>query len=297
MRMVGRCLVCSRLISTWVSSLEPPPSTPSIVSHQCSHRYRRRRRRRHYHHQHQHHHRHYRHQNGSFPPPADTPLSRRSKFTSVSYVSPRPITDSSFSSRSRGSLWRPAALRLLLPPRAPTPLIVTQPSCPFVAAHRPRVSLSLSPLVDPWRSVLFGPVYPTGFALAKSRDSGLFTPFPVRTPARPRLPSLRLRRARIVARLSPSPNSSLAEGGRSFTPPASIRRFYASHPWVSYDLRVQSTRPSARRYEFYTEFREPGCGRGHRVATRHDAARRSARRILMTPRVRDEQQRRDGSSF
>lgn len=29
LRMVGRCLVCSRLISTWVSSLEPPPSTPS----------------------------------------------------------------------------------------------------------------------------------------------------------------------------------------------------------------------------------------------------------------------------
>lgn len=186
MRMVGRCLVCSRLISTWVSSLEPPPSTPSIVPHQRSHRHRRHRCR-HYHHQHQHHHRHYRHQDGSFPPPADTPLSRRSKFTSVSYVSPRPITDSSFSSRSRGSLRRPAALRLLLLSRVPTPLIVTQPSPPVRCLSPPsRLSFSLhalSPLVDPWRSVLFGPVYPTGFALAESRDSGLFTPFPARTPA------------------------------------------------------------------------------------------------------------------
>lgn len=34
LRMVGRCLVCSRLISTWVSSLEPPPSTPSTVLYQ-----------------------------------------------------------------------------------------------------------------------------------------------------------------------------------------------------------------------------------------------------------------------
>lgn len=30
LRMVGRCLVCSRLISTWVSSLELPPSTPPL---------------------------------------------------------------------------------------------------------------------------------------------------------------------------------------------------------------------------------------------------------------------------
>lgn len=37
LRMVGRCLVCSRLISTWVSSLEPPPSTPSTVLHLHTH--------------------------------------------------------------------------------------------------------------------------------------------------------------------------------------------------------------------------------------------------------------------
>lgn len=93
LRMVGRCLVCSRLISTWVSSPEPPPSTPSTVLH---------------HHHHRHHQR-----------PVDTPshrfttgtdsttighyhqhrcirrartsrglFLRRSKFMSVSYVSP-----------------------------------------------------------------------------------------------------------------------------------------------------------------------------------------------------------------
>lgn len=127
-----------------------------------------------------------------------TSLARRSKFTSVSYVSPRPITDSSFSSRSRGSLERPALCLLL--PRLP------------VGAHTPpgrhptslalphfRASLSLSPLVDPWRSVLFGPVYPMSFSLAESRDSAVSSPLSRRERATLLillLLSFRLRRAR-----------------------------------------------------------------------------------------------------
>jgi len=187
LRMVGRCLVCSRLISTWVSSLEPPPSTPSTPF--------------------------------SPPPPLPPPLApalsppgrvvsttssgytslaRRSKFTSVSYVSPRPITDSSFSSRSRGSLGRPALCFLLplLPVGAHTPPVRHPTSLAF-----PHFRVSLSPLVEPWRSALFGPVYPTSLSLAKSRDSAVSSPLSHRERATLLLLlllflSFRLRRAR-----------------------------------------------------------------------------------------------------
>lgn len=83
LRMVGRCLVCSRLISTWVSSLEPPPSTPSTVLHL---------------HTHSHTHTHTIHQNRQSCSTTERiqrhrhqeacVLLHRSKFMSVSYVSP-----------------------------------------------------------------------------------------------------------------------------------------------------------------------------------------------------------------
>lgn len=180
-----------------------------------------------------------------------TSLARRSKFTSVSDVSPRPITDSSFSSRSRGSLERPALCLLL--PRLP------------VGAHTPpgrhptslalphfRASLSLSPLVDPWRSVLFGPVYPMSFSLAESRDSAVSSPLSRRERATLLillLLSFRLRRAR------PPPFSSefVSRGVEDRSP--YLPRFAASTPLIPgfrQRLRVQSTRPSARRYEFHS---------------------------------------------
>lgn len=164
LRMVGRCLVCSRLISTWVSSLEPPPSTPSP---------------------------------GSLPPPSPPPLlppstsalplalspperlvsttssgytslARRSKFTSVSYVSPRPIMDSSFSSRSRGS--EPRATRSLPSPSA------SLGRHPARALSHFRIPLSLFAR----RSLALRFVWPCLshelLSLAKSRDS--VSPFP-----------------------------------------------------------------------------------------------------------------------
>lgn len=182
MRMVGRCLVCSRLISTWVSSLEPPPSTPSTPFSPPPP------------------------PPPSAPPPPPPPalsppgrlvsttssgytsLARRSKFTSVSYVSPRPITDSSFSSRSRGSLGRPALCLLLprlsvgahIPPvRHPTSLA---PSSPLS-----RLSISVSrslALCFVWPCLSHGPL-PRGVPGL----GGLFTPFPARTCYPPSPPS------------------------------------------------------------------------------------------------------------
>lgn len=86
LRMVGRCLVCSRLISTWVSSLEPPPSTPSTVLHLHTHART-------------HSHTHTIHQNRQSSSSTTERIQRhrhqeacvllhRSKFMSVSYVSP-----------------------------------------------------------------------------------------------------------------------------------------------------------------------------------------------------------------
>lgn len=219
MRMVGRCLVCSRLISTWVSSLEPPPSTPSLVRH---------------------------HRDGWFPPPAaDTPLAaRRSKFTSVSYVSPRPITDSSFSSRSRGSLKRDPlfAFSFRVSRSTPAPLC----SSPRFRSLSLFLSLfvSFSRLVDPWRSVLFGPVYPTGFSLAESRDSGSLHPFPGENAPSSILRFIFVSCTRCYL-LPPANSSPMTEGGRSFTPPASIRLLHVPQPpGFRQRPRVQSTRPS-----------------------------------------------------
>lgn len=108
MRMVGRCLVCSRLISTWVSSLEPPPSTPSTVLHL---------------HTHSHTHTHTIHQNRQSCSTTERiqrhrhqeacVLLHRSKFMSVSYVSPSRLL-----SPVRGSnpLSNPTAIRFFHSP-------------------------------------------------------------------------------------------------------------------------------------------------------------------------------------
>lgn len=220
LRMVGRCLVCSRLISTWVSSLEPPPSTPSP---------------------------------GSLPPPSPPPLlppstsalpltlspperlvsttssgytslARRSKFTSVSYVSPRPIMDSSFSSRSRGS--EPRATRSLPSPSASLGRHPTRALSHF------RISLSLSVSL---RSSILGASFCLALSIPRASlprqvpGLGLLTLFPARTCCYPSS-SLAFRLRRVL----PLPFSSkfVSDGGRSFTLPTSIRRFYVSHPWV-----------------------------------------------------------------
>lgn len=110
LRMVGRCLVCSRLISTWVSSLEPPPSTPSTVLHL---------------HTHSHTHTHTIHQNRQSCSTTERiqrhrhqeacVLLHRSKFMSVSYVSPSRLL---FPSPVRGSnpLSNPTAIRFFHSP-------------------------------------------------------------------------------------------------------------------------------------------------------------------------------------
>lgn len=90
-----------------------------------------------------------------------------------------------------------------------------------------RLSLSLPSLVDPWRFVLFGPVYPTSFSPSPSPGTQPPHPFPARTCCYPSS-SLALRLRRVFPLLFSS--KFVSSGGRSFTLPTSIRRFYASHP-------------------------------------------------------------------
>lgn len=219
-----------------------------------------------YHLQRRHYHRHYRHQNGSFPPPAGyTSLARRSKFTSVSYVSPRPIMDSSFSSRSRGS--EPRATRSLPSPSASLGRHPTRALSHFRISLSFSLALSLSLLVDPWRFVLFGPVYPTSFSPSPSSRDSVSSPFSRRERAAT-LP--RLSRFVFVAcsRCLSPPNSSLTAEDRS----PYLPRFAASTsliPGSRQRLRVQSTRLSVStiRVPHRESFREGG-GKERRIASR-----------------------------
>lgn len=129
--------------------------------------------------------------------------------------------DSSFSSRSRGS--EPRATRSLPSPSASLGRHPTRALSHF------RISLSLPlflpSLVDPWRFVLFGPVYLMSFSPSQSPGTRSPHPFPGENVLLPFF-------VFVACSLSP-PNSSLAAEDRSpYLPTSSIRRFYASHPWV-----------------------------------------------------------------
>lgn len=269
LRMVGRCLVCSRLISTWVSSLEPPPSTPSIVPHQRS-------RRRccccyYYYHHHQ-------------------------RTTTTDTIATR--TTARFHHRrihlSRAAQSsRPFHMSHLVPSRIPAsrlaPAGASGDSPLFAFSFRrrrphPRSSPNpypLSPLASlspSHRSSILGALFCLALSIPRaspSRSPGTRGSSPLSRREHLSLPPC-LRRARTAAPFSFYEFVS-RRGRRKIVHPTCLDSpLLRLSSLGSGNLRVQSTRPSARRYEFHTEFRGPGCGRGHRDATRHDAPRRIA---------------------
>jgi len=253
--MVGRCLVCSRLISTWVSSLEPPPSTPSLPFTTTGTAG--------FHHQRRIH------------------LSRGAPLkVHVRFIC---LTSSHHGFQLLVSLPRePRATRSLPSPsaspgRSSRPSLVPLPPPPPPSSS-PRIpSFSHG---SPILGALFCLVPSIPRASLPRGVPGLRSlhPFPGENAhPSPRPPPPRLRLARCL--LSPANSSPATEGGRSFTPPASIRCFYAClasppppphtprprslNPGFRQWPRVQSTRPSARRrYRFHTDRAPAGAGAG-----------------------------------
>jgi len=119
------------------------------------------------------------HRDGWFPPPAaDTPLSRRAAQSSrpfhMSHLVPSRIPASRLA--PAGASGDPLFAFSFRVSRSLLPPLPRSSTSTSASVFLPSYSLFLSRLADPRRSVLFGPVYPTGFSPSRSPGTPVSSP-------------------------------------------------------------------------------------------------------------------------